>query len=95
MYLAGETEKELQLLQDAYGRDKENKPIKLELEQCHRTHYSLCKGQSCVKRGRYLEAVEHFSLYRSMCFRLLTLALLRFLPLGPISNLGNNQSASV
>ena len=61
LYLAGETEKGLHLLQDAYGRDKENKPIKLELQQCHRTHQALSKGRSCVKRGRYLEAVEHFT----------------------------------
>lgn len=61
LYLAGETEKGLHLLQDAYGRDKENKSIKLELQQCHRTHTSLSTGRSCVKRGRYLEAVEHFT----------------------------------
>ena len=61
MYLAGETDKGLHLLQDAYVRDKENRSIKTEAQQCHRTHTSLSKGRSCVKRGRYLDAVEHFT----------------------------------
>lgn len=61
LFLTGETEKAAHLLQEAYGRNKDNRGIRLELMRCQKTHSSVTKGRSCVKRGRYSEAVDHFS----------------------------------
>jgi len=61
LFLTGETEKGAHLLQEAYGRNRDNRSVRLELMRCQKTHSSLSKGRSCVKRGRYAEALEHFS----------------------------------
>ena len=61
LFLSGDTEKGTSLIQDAHSRDKENKRIKNDFQRCSKTHSMLTKGRSCVKRGRYMEAVEHFT----------------------------------
>jgi len=61
LFLSGDTEKGTSLIQDAHSRDKENKRIKKDFQRCSKTHSMLTKGRSCVKRGRYMEAVEHFT----------------------------------
>jgi Flp pilus assembly protein TadD len=61
LFLSGETEKGASLMQDAYGRDKENKRIKKDHMRCSKTLSLVTKGRSCVKRGRYMDAVEHFT----------------------------------
>lgn len=61
LFLTGETEKGAHLLQEAYGRNRDNRSVRLELMRCQKTHSALSKGRSCVKRGRYAEALEHFS----------------------------------
>ena len=61
LFLSGDTEKGTSLIQDAHSRDKENKRIKKDFQRCSKTHSALTKGRSCVKRGRYMDAVEHFT----------------------------------
>jgi tetratricopeptide (TPR) repeat protein len=61
LFLAGDTEKGAHLLQEALNQNKDNKIINRELSRCQRTHTSFQKGRACVKRGRYAEAVDHFT----------------------------------
>jgi tetratricopeptide (TPR) repeat protein len=61
LFLSGETEKGAHLLQDVYIRDKDNKEVRLKLSRCQKTHSAFSQGRSCVKRGRYKEAVDHFT----------------------------------
>ena len=61
LFLSGDTEKGTSLIQDAHSRDKENKRIKKDFQRCSKTHSLLTKGRSCVKRGRYMDSVEHFT----------------------------------
>lgn len=61
LFLSGDTEKGTMLMQDGHSRDKENKRIKNDFQRCSKTHSALTKGRACVKRGRYMEAVEHFT----------------------------------
>jgi tetratricopeptide (TPR) repeat protein len=62
LFLSGETEKGAHLLQDVYIRDKDNKEVRLKLSRCQKTHSAFSQGRSCVKRGRYKEAVDHFTI---------------------------------
>lgn len=62
LFLAGEMEKGAHLLQEAYCRDKDDKNLKQLLSRCQKTHSVFAKGRSCVKRGRYLDAAEHFTI---------------------------------
>jgi len=61
LFLSGETEKGAHLLQEAYVRNKDKKSVRSDLIRCQKTHSAATKGRSCVKRGRYFEAVDHFS----------------------------------
>jgi tetratricopeptide (TPR) repeat protein len=61
LFLSGETEKGIHLLQDVYIRDKDNKEVRLKLSRCQKTHSAFSQGRSCVKRGRYNDAVDHFT----------------------------------
>jgi tetratricopeptide (TPR) repeat protein len=61
LFLAGDTEKGAHLLQEALNINKDNKLISKELSRCQKTHTSFQKGRACVKRGRYAEAVDHFT----------------------------------
>jgi len=61
LFLTGETEKGAHLLREAYDQNRENKAVRLELLRCQKTHSASSKGRSCVKRGRYVEAAEHFT----------------------------------
>lgn len=61
LFLGGDTEKGAHLLQEAYNANKENKNIRAELLHCQRTHASMSQGRASVKRGRYADAVQHFS----------------------------------
>jgi tetratricopeptide (TPR) repeat protein len=61
LFLMGETEKGAHLLQESYVRNKDKKSVRLDLIRCQKTHSAITKGRSCVKRGRYYEAVDHFS----------------------------------
>lgn len=61
LFLTGETEKGAHLLQESYVRNKDKKSVRIDLIRCQKTHSAVTKGRSCVKRGRYYEAVDHFS----------------------------------
>ena len=61
LFLSGDMEKGAHLLQEAYSRDKENKATRRKLVSCQNTHSSFAKGRSSVKRGRYKDAVDHFT----------------------------------
>jgi tetratricopeptide (TPR) repeat protein len=61
LFLSGETEKGAHLLHDVYILDKDNKEVRLKLSRCQKTHSAFSQGRSCVKRGRYKEAVDHFT----------------------------------
>jgi len=65
MFLSGDTEKGAHLLQEASNRDTENNKLRSKLMRCQATHSACSKGRSEVKRGRYKEAVDHFTLAMS------------------------------
>jgi tetratricopeptide (TPR) repeat protein len=62
LFLSGDTEKGAHVLQEACSRDKTNLNTKAELQRCQKTHVAFQKGRACVKRGRYAEAVDFFTL---------------------------------
>jgi DnaJ family protein C protein 7 len=62
LFLSGDTEKGAHLLQDAYIKDKDNKEVRLNLSRCQKTHSAFAQGRSCVKRGRYKEAVDQLTI---------------------------------
>ena len=61
MFLSGEMEKGLRLLQELHSRHADNAEIEVKLEQCQNTLSAFSKGRNFAKRGRYKEAVEQFT----------------------------------
>ena len=61
LFLSGEMEKGVRLLQDLLNRHSENKELRTKFEQCQTTLTAFSKGRSYAKRSRYKDAVEQFS----------------------------------
>jgi tetratricopeptide (TPR) repeat protein len=61
LFLSGETEKGARLLQDVHIRDKDNMEVRIKLLSCQNIHSAFSQGRSCVKRGHYKEAADHFT----------------------------------
>ncbi|CAB9523475.1 DnaJ (Hsp40) homolog, subfamily C, member 7 [Seminavis robusta] len=61
LFLSGEMEKGVRLLQELQNRNPGNAEIQLKVEQCDRTLNAFSKGRGYAKRGRYKEAVEQFT----------------------------------
>jgi tetratricopeptide (TPR) repeat protein len=61
LFLSGETEKGGRLLQDVYSRDKDNVEVRLKLSSCQKIHSAFSQGRSCVRRGQYQDAADHFT----------------------------------
>lgn len=64
MFLSGEMEHGISLLKEALEADIENvnQEVSDQLEDCQRTFSAFSKGQARVKRGRYKEAVDLFTI---------------------------------
>jgi tetratricopeptide (TPR) repeat protein len=61
LFLSGEMEKGIRLIQELHNRNLDNPDIQLKLEQCDRTLTAFSKGRGYAKKGRYKEAVEQFT----------------------------------
>jgi tetratricopeptide (TPR) repeat protein len=61
LFLSGEMEKGIRLIQELHNRNPDNADIQMKLEQCDRTLTAFSKGRGYAKRGRYKEAVEQFT----------------------------------
>jgi len=61
LFLAGEMDKGVRLLQDLKARHPGNAEISMKLEQCQNTLSAFSKGRAYAKRGRYKEAAEQFT----------------------------------
>ena len=61
LFLSGEMEKGLRLLQELHSRHADNAEIEVKVEQCQNTLSAFSKGRNFAKRGRYKEAVEQFT----------------------------------
>jgi tetratricopeptide (TPR) repeat protein len=61
LFLSGDTEKGVHILQETFNRDKQNGNLETELNRCQNTHVAITKGRASVKRGRYAEAADFFS----------------------------------
>ena len=61
LFLSGDMEKGVRLLQELHSRHADNAEIKMKLDQCQNTLSAFSKGRNYAKRGRYKEAVEQFT----------------------------------
>lgn len=61
LFLSGEMEKGVRLIQELHNRNPEHNEVQVKLDQCQNTLAAFSKGRGYAKRGRYKEAVEQFS----------------------------------